>query len=92
MGAGLSKGLQHLARIPRQRTLRLIRNATFDLPQGRIAERSFHFAHEPWGKMTNGELARDLSRIDGILALMQTYRRFDDEDLEDEIWLRRRRR
>lgn len=42
--------------------------------------------------MTNGELARDLSRIDGILALMQTYRRFDDEDLEDEIWLRRRRR
>jgi len=42
--------------------------------------------------MTSGEQACDLSRIDGILALMQTYCRFDDEDLEDEIWLRRRRR
>lgn len=42
--------------------------------------------------MTSEELARDLNRINRVLALMRACRYVDDdEDLEDEFWLQRRR-
>lgn len=42
--------------------------------------------------MMSEELARDLGKIDGVLALLQMCRSTDDEDLEDERWLRQRRK